>query len=218
MASSTQVLDRLETELSDALGSESVNRSDAVREQHGRDESSHPPAPPDLVVYPARVEDIVAVVERCRETGTPIVPFGAGTSLEGHVAALEGGVCVDLTRMIRAIELTREQVYIANVVKCRPPGNREPQPDEVAACAPYLEGQIDAVRPAVIVCLGRVAAQTLLGTDAPIGRLRGSWYEVRGVPTLATYHPAALLRNAALKRPTWEDLQQVRDRLRSTAG
>lgn len=123
-----------------------------------------------------------------------------------------------LTRMIRAIELQRDQVYIANVVKCRPPGNREPQPDEVAACASFLEGQIDSVRPAVLVCLGRVAAQALLGTDSPIGRLRGDWYEVRGVPTRVTYHPAALLRNPALRRPTWEDLQVVRDRLRTTEG
>jgi DNA polymerase len=123
-----------------------------------------------------------------------------------------------LTRMIRAIELQRDQVYIANVVKCRPPGNREPQPDEVAACAAFLAGQIDSVRPSVLVCLGRVAAQALLGTDSPIGRLRGDWYEVRGVPTRVTYHPAALLRNPALRRPTWEDLQVVRDRLRTVAG
>ena len=74
------------------------------------------------------------------------------------------------------------------------------------------------MRPSVLVCLGRVAAQALLGTDTPIGRLRGSWYEVRGVPTMVTYHPAALLRNPALQRPTWEDLQAVRDRLRTTAG
>ncbi len=112
MATSTQVLDRLETELADALGRESVNRSDAVREQHGHDESSHPPAPPDLVVYPGRVEEVVAVVERCRETGTPIVPFGAGTSLEGHVAALEGGVCVDLTRMNRVLDVNVEDMDV----------------------------------------------------------------------------------------------------------
>jgi D-lactate dehydrogenase (cytochrome) len=112
MASSTQVLDRLETELTDALGRESVNRSDAVREQHGRDESSHPSAPPDLVVYPSRVEEVVAVVERCRETGTPMVPFGAGTSLEGHVAALEGGVCVDLTRMNRVLDVNVEDMDV----------------------------------------------------------------------------------------------------------
>ena len=120
-----------------------------------------------------------------------------------------------LTRIIQAIDLTREQVYIANVVKCRPPGNRDPQPDEVAACRGYLERQIDLVRPRVIVALGKTAAQTLLGNESPVGRMRGQRVAVRGVPTLVTYHPAALLRNPALKRPTWEDLQQVRDRLRA---
>jgi len=120
-----------------------------------------------------------------------------------------------LTRIIQAIEMTRDEVYIANVVKCRPPGNRDPQPDEVAACRGYLERQIALVRPKVIVALGKVAAQTLLGNDAPIGRMRGQWFRVQGVPTMVTYHPAALLRNSALKRPTWEDMQQVRDFLRT---
>jgi len=123
-----------------------------------------------------------------------------------------------LTKIIQAIQLERSQVYIANIVKCRPPGNREPQPDEVAACRGYLEAQIDAIRPRVLVALGRVAAQTLLGNDTPIGKMRGQWFEVRGVPVMVTYHPAALLRNPALKRPTWEDLQQVRDRLAATDG
>ncbi len=120
-----------------------------------------------------------------------------------------------LNRIIEAIELERREVYIANIVKCRPPGNRDPQPDEVAACRGYLEAQIDAIRPRVMVALGRVAAQTLLGNKTPIGRMRGQWFEVRGVPTMVTYHPAALLRNPNLKRPTWEDMQQVRDRLRA---
>jgi uracil-DNA glycosylase len=118
-----------------------------------------------------------------------------------------------LTRIIEAIGMTREQVYIANIVKCRPPGNRDPQPDEVAACRSYLERQIGLVRPRLLVALGRIAAQTLLGNDLPIGRMRGQWFEVLGVPLMVTYHPAALLRNPALKRPTWEDMQQVRDRL-----
>ncbi len=119
-----------------------------------------------------------------------------------------------LTRIVRAIGLERDQVYIANVVKCRPPDNRDPAPDEAAACRGYLDAQIDLVRPLVLVALGRVAAQALLGTAAPISRLRGDWHVVRGVATRATYHPAALLRNAALKRPAWEDMQLVRERLR----
>ena len=118
-----------------------------------------------------------------------------------------------LTRIIEAIGMTRDEVYIANIVKCRPPGNRDPQPDEVAACRSYLERQIALVRPRLLVALGRIAAQTLLGNDLPIGRMRGQWFEVLGVPLMVTYHPAALLRNPALKRPTWEDMQLVRDRL-----
>jgi uracil-DNA glycosylase len=122
-----------------------------------------------------------------------------------------------LTRIVQAIGRRRDEVYIANIVKCRPPGNRDPQPDEVAACRAYLERQIALVGPKVIVALGRIAAQTLLGNDTPIGRMRGQWFRVLGVPTMVTYHPAALLRNPALKRPTWEDMQQVRDRLGGTA-
>jgi DNA polymerase len=122
-----------------------------------------------------------------------------------------------LTRILLAIELAREQVYIANIVKCRPPQNRDPLPEEVAACRSYLDQQIALVEPRVIVALGRVAAQTLLGNDYPVGRLRGTWWQVAGVPVRVTYHPAALLRDAKLKRPTWEDMKIVRERLRETA-
>ncbi len=121
-----------------------------------------------------------------------------------------------LTKILRAIGMERSEVYIANVVKCRPPHNRDPESDEVTACRGYLERQIELVQPRVIVALGRVAAQALLGTTQALGRLRGRWHEVRGVPTRATYHPAALLRYGHYKRPTWEDMQVVRDRLRGT--
>jgi DNA polymerase len=166
---------------------------------------------------------------RCRlSEGRTKVVFGSGHSAAELMFIGEGpGADEDrqglpfvgaagelLTRIIQAIEKTREEVYIANVVKCRPPGNRDPQPDEVAACRGYLDQQIALVRPRVIVALGRVAAQTLLGNDSPIGRMRGQWFRVQGIPTMVTYHPAALLRNPALKRPTWEDMQQVRDFLR----
>ena len=123
-----------------------------------------------------------------------------------------------LNKIIQAIELGRDEVYIANVVKCRPPGNRDPQPDEVAACRDWLRDQIDTVRPRVIVMLGRVAAQALLGSDEALGRMRGRWHRVHGIDARATYHPAALLRNASFKRPTWEDMQVVRDRLREDAA
>jgi len=119
-----------------------------------------------------------------------------------------------LNKILGAIDLQRGEVYIANTVKCRPPGNRDPEADEVEACRGFLEQQIDLIRPRVIVALGRVAAQLLLGTGESLGRLRGRWHEVRGIPTRVTYHPAALLRNQSWKRPTWEDMQVVRDRLR----
>lgn len=118
-----------------------------------------------------------------------------------------------LNKILQAIDLSREQVYIANVVKCRPPKNRDPKHDEVAACRGYLERQIELIQPKAILALGRVAANTLLGSESSIAARRGLWHELHGVPLRVTYHPAALLRNADLKRPTWEDVQVVRDRL-----
>ena len=118
-----------------------------------------------------------------------------------------------LDRIVAAMGMSRDEVYVCNVVKCRPPGNRDPLPDEVAACRAFLQEQVRLVRPRVIVALGRVAAQTLLGTDAPVGRMRGEWHALLGVPLRVTYHPAAILRNQALKRPTWEDMRVVRDHL-----
>jgi uracil-DNA glycosylase len=112
-----------------------------------------------------------------------------------------------LTKILEAIGLKREDVFIANVLKHRPPGNRNPAPNEVAACSPYLIRQIELVKPKVILALGTFAAQTLLDTKTPIGKLRGQVHQYHGVPLVVTYHPAALLRNPAWKRPTWEDVQ-----------
>lgn len=123
-----------------------------------------------------------------------------------------------LDKIITAIGMRREEVYIANVVKCRPPKNRDPESDEAAACRRYLDGQIEAVRPKVIVALGRVAAHNLLNASGPLGRLRGQWFSVHGIATRVTYHPAALLRSASYKRPTWEDMQIVRDRVHELTG
>ena len=122
-----------------------------------------------------------------------------------------------LNRIIKAIDLRREDVYITNVVKCRPPNNRNPQPDESAACRSFLDRQVEVVAPRVIVALGGVAAQQLLQTRDSVGRLRGRWHDVAGVPARVTYHPAALLRDASYKRATWEDMQLVRDRLLDSA-
>ncbi|HXC26262.1 MAG TPA: uracil-DNA glycosylase [Gemmatimonadaceae bacterium] len=115
-----------------------------------------------------------------------------------------------LTKILAAIDLKREDIFICNVLKHRPPGNRNPQPDEVKACSPYLIRQIELIKPKVILALGTFAAQTLLETKTPIGKLRGSVHRYHGVPLIVTYHPAALLRNPAWKRPTWEDVQLAR--------
>lgn len=123
-----------------------------------------------------------------------------------------------LTKMILAIDMTREQVYIANVIKCRPPGNRNPEPDEVETCEPFLFQQIDAIRPKVIVALGKFAAQALLRTQDPISRLRGRVYDFRGAKLIPTFHPAYLLRNPSSKREAWEDLKNARDLLRQNSG
>ena len=114
-----------------------------------------------------------------------------------------------LTQMIEAMGLQRKDVYICNVVKCRPPENRTPEPDEVQTCSPYLLRQIDAIDPKVIVCLGAVAAKTLLQTTRGISQYRGEWQEWRGRKLLATYHPAYLLRNPPAKADVWKDLQKV---------
>ncbi|OFW39946.1 MAG: hypothetical protein A3J29_19740 [Acidobacteria bacterium RIFCSPLOWO2_12_FULL_67_14b] len=115
-----------------------------------------------------------------------------------------------LTKIIEAIGLTRDQVYIANLIKCRPPGNRNPEADEVAACEPFLFRQIDVIQPRVIVPLGKFAAQCLLKTTDPITRLRGRRFDYRGATLIPTFHPAYLLRNPSAKREVWEDMKQVR--------
>lgn len=115
-----------------------------------------------------------------------------------------------LTLLLASVGFPRERVYICNVLKCRPPGNRNPMADEVDACSPYLLRQLELVKPRAIAAFGTFAAQTLLQTPTPIGKLRGRVHDFHGVPLVATYHPAALLRTPAWVRPTWEDLQRLR--------
>ena len=115
-----------------------------------------------------------------------------------------------LTEILAAVGLPREQVFICNVVKCRPPSNRKPQPDEIAACVPYLYRQLEAIRPAVILAMGGTAAETLLNTKQPLSQLRSHVHEFRGIPLVVTYHPAALLRNPHWKKPTWDDVRIAR--------
>jgi DNA polymerase len=176
----------------------------------------------------ATLDEIAKVVASCTRcplyasatnpvpgTGNPdadlmIVGEAPGANEDAQGVPFVGQAGQLLTKIIEAINLRREEVFIANVLKHRPPGNRNPLPEEVTACSPYLIRQIELVRPKVILALGTFAAQTLLETRLTIGKLRGQIHRYYGVPLIVTYHPAALLRNPAWKRPTWEDVQLSR--------
>jgi DNA polymerase len=176
---------------------------------------------------------ILGECQRCKLChGRSTLVFGSGAAESRLVFVGEGpgaeedrtglpfvGAAGDLlTRMIAAMGLRREQVYICNVVKCRPPGNRTPEPDEIAACYAFLRAQIQAIRPQIIVALGRTPAQVLLNTAAPITRIRGTWSVWEGIPVMPTFHPAYLLRTPSAKRQVWEDLQLVMSELKKTAA
>ena len=118
-----------------------------------------------------------------------------------------------LTKIIAAMGLTRKEVYICNILKCRPPGNRNPLPSEIAVCEPFLLMQLRAIKPRVICAMGGFAAHTLLNSEAPITALRGSFHDYRGIPLMPTYHPAYLLRNPGAKRQVWEDVQKIMELL-----
>jgi uracil-DNA glycosylase family 4 len=118
-----------------------------------------------------------------------------------------------LTKIIESINLKREDVYICNVLKCRPPGNRNPDPEEVAMCNPFMKRQLAAIKPKIVCCLGTFAAQTVLQTVAPISKLRGKFFDMDGLRVIATFHPAYLLRSPEKKREVWEDMKQIRDEL-----
>ena len=180
------------------------------------------------------IADVVAGCRRCQlyatatnpvpGVGNPDANFmcvgeapGANEDQQGEPFVGQAGQL--LNKILAAIDLKREDVFIANVLKHRPPGNRNPLPDEVVACSPYLVRQIELVRPKVVLALGTFAAQTLLETKLTIGKLRGQVHRYYGVPLIVTYHPAALLRNPSWKRPTWEDVQLARRILdRALAG
>ena len=176
----------------------------------------------------ATLGEIAAAVEGCQRcplyaTATHPVPGAGNPDADFMIVGEAPGANEDaqgvpfvgqagqlLTKIIEAIDLRRDDVFIANVLKHRPPGNRNPLPQEVAACSPYLVRQIELVRPKVLLALGTFAAQTLLESKLTIGKLRGQEHRYHGVPLIVTYHPAALLRNPAWKRPTWEDVQLAR--------
>jgi DNA polymerase len=164
--------------------------------------------------------------QRCKlHVGRKHIVFGAGNpraklvlvgEAPGYEEDIQGQPFVGragqlLTRILRAIGLTREDVYICNIIKCRPPGNRNPEPDEIAACIPFLRRQLRAVKPGLICALGTFAAQTLLGTNKPISRLRGHFHTYEGKLLLPTYHPAFLLRNPSKRRDVWEDMQRLQE-------
>jgi DNA polymerase len=183
---------------------------------------------PDAILKLGSLDEIAAKVKKCTrctlyETATHPVPGegdphaklvcvgeapGAKEDETGRPFVGQAGQL--LTKILGAIDLTREQVFICNVLKHRPPGNRNPRPEEVEACSPYLIRQLELINPKVIVAFGTFAAQTLLNTKTPLGQLRGLVHRYHGIPLIVTYHPAALLRNPAWKRPTWEDVKLAR--------
>jgi uracil-DNA glycosylase family 4 len=172
----------------------------------------------------ATIAEEIAACTRCGlcESRTNTVP-GVGDpratllfvgEAPGHDEDLRGEPFVGragqlLDKIIAALGFRREQVHILNILKCRPPNNRDPSPDETAACTPFLERQIDSIAPQQIVALGRPAARFLTGRDLSIARLRGGRHEYRGIPVVVTYHPAYLLRNPSAKAQCWQDLQPV---------
>jgi len=184
---------------------------------------------PALPAGPVRetLADIRADLGDCRRCklcdGRTTIVFGSGSTaakvlfvgeapgrdedLQGEPFVGEAGQL--LTKMIAAMGFTREEVYICNVLKCRPPGNRNPEPDEIECCSPFLLRQVQAIAPQVIVALGTFAAQTLLGSGVPISRLRGKFHDYHGIPLMPTFHPSFLLRSPEKKRDAWSDLQQV---------
>jgi uracil-DNA glycosylase family 4 len=171
-----------------------------------------------------RIREDIGDCTRCKlHKGRTNIVFGVGNPKAqlmfvgegpGHDEDIKGEPFVGragklLTQMIEAMSLRREDVYIANVVKCRPPENRLPEKDEITTCSPFLMRQIDVIKPKVVCCLGSCAAQTLLQTTQGISRFRGEWFDFRGAKLIATYHPAYLLRNPPAKSEVWKDLQKV---------
>jgi uracil-DNA glycosylase family 4 len=190
-----------------------------------REKASSPPPPSPSSSSLKEVREELGDCRRCKlhSTRTNIV-FGAGNpgallvfvgEGPGRDEDLQGKPFVGLagqllTKIIQAIQLTREEVYIANIIKCRPPGNRNPEPDEIQACEPFLIKQLEAIRPKLICALGTFAAQTLLKTEERISLLRGRFHQYQGIPLMPTYHPAYLLRNPQFKRDVWEDMKKIK--------
>jgi uracil-DNA glycosylase family 4 len=142
-----------------------------------------------------------------------LVGEGPGATEDAQGRPFVGQAGNLLNGILEAIEVPRESVYITNIVKCRPPQNRKPLPDEIAACIPYLHRQLEIIRPKVILCLGSTSAEAMLGVRRSLGELRGKVHTYNGIPLVVTYHPAALLRNPNWKKPTWDDVRIARQLL-----
>lgn len=189
----------------------------------------------EVPVY-GNLDDLAAKAATCRlcalaDTRTQVV-FGVGNTnadivfigeapgrdedLKGEPFVGRAGQLLD--RMLAAVGMDRDRVYIMNTIKCRPPNNRDPRIEEVQACNLWFEQQLELLRPKLICLLGRVAAQTLLETNAPLGSLRGNWHNFQGIPALVTYHPAYLLRSPQQKQKSWQDLQQLLLRYQEIKG
>jgi DNA polymerase len=220
------------------LGVAGVSRDPAWRRRAGEPRAVEAVAlqsqsePPPVTLYKSSADALAAVrtdigdCVRCKlhAQGRKQIVFGVGNpdadlmfvgEAPGADEDIQGIPFVGragqlLTKIIEAIDLKREDVYIANVIKCRPPGNRNPEQDEVETCEPFLFQQVDIIKPKVIVALGTFAARALLRTLDPISRLRGRVYDYRGAKLIPTFHPAYLLRNPASKRDVWEDMKVVR--------
>ncbi|MGI5912563.1 MAG: uracil-DNA glycosylase [Syntrophomonadaceae bacterium] len=148
------------------------------------------------------------------KTDTRLMLVGEGPGMEedlqGRPFVGRSGQLLD--KILQAAELPRSDIFIANVIKCRPPGNRLPRPDEVKLCQNYLEAQIRLIKPQLIVCLGSLASKVIIDPRAGITAIRGKWFTRQGIEIIATFHPAALLRNESYKRPVWQDFKQIRDK------
>lgn len=180
--------------------------------------------PPSLRPTLSEIREELGDCQRCRLSKTrQNIVFGSGNprarlvfvgEAPGYEEDVKGEPFVGpagqlLTKIIHAIELTREAVYILNVLKCRPPKNRNPRPDEVATCSPFMNRQINTINPDFICALGKFATQTLLQTDRPISRLRGQFYDYQGIQLMPTFHPSYLLHNPEKKREVWQDMQKL---------
>jgi uracil-DNA glycosylase family 4 len=175
------------------------------------------------------LKDLQNLVEHCQEcrlrAGCTQVVFGEGNinarmmlvgEGPGHDEDIQGRPFVGkagqlLDKILAAIQIPREEVYICNVVKCRPPGNRLPGPDEIRSCRSYLEAQIRLIKPRIIICLGTTASQSVIDPKAKVTAIRGMWWSRNGIRIMATFHPAALLRNPSYKRPVWEDFKNIKE-------